>query len=647
MPSAKDSEGAELLFTNAYKDFQSSIKHPEAFLSAQPKKEEKLKKVTKCLYDLSVSLHDSAQISPNVLPELILDSMDEEQIWQQLELRNNQMMTKFLAEMSRLLSLNKNALSFKCRLAGDGDSQNDLEVTSELEEDVDDELQDEDEEYDSGSLHEEKSPPKKQSREKKQKKSGRKSVVDDQFFKLSEMEEFLKAEDEKEMRKQKSKPGRSEEDVEEIDYFKSEESEEDDEEEEDFKYGDFFDGDEEEASGEEQSPAKSRKRRRDEEEDEDEEEQEDEEQEELVGEEEEDDQSEVNDEDVDEPPEEDDGDDDDSEQDDNKDAKPKSSFEERQDRLRQRIKEQEEAVLGEKPWQLKGEITATGRPQNSLLEEILEFDSTTRPAPVITEETTLRLEDIIRQRIKDKAWDDVERKYKPVQTPQELRKKLVLDQEKSKESLAQIYEKEYRNQMEKLNPNEADGNDEEPESHKEIRKLMKSLFVKLDALSNFHYTPKPAVPEVRIVTNTPAVEVEEVAPVAVSTAKLLAPEEVRAHAKGDVLGKTERTRTDKNRERRKKKIKQKLMAKAAEEKLQAKQKAGQSLSNKEEKKKLLKSVMKHRNVQQMTTSTTDTGAIKSSKAFFSQLQDAVSTGKDAKVKKKAPKEQVSAKRLKL
>lgn len=107
-----------------------------------------------------MSLHDSAQISPNVLPELILDSMDEEQIWQQLELRNNQMMKKFLAETSRLLSLNKNALSFKCRLAGDGGSQNDLEVTSELEEDVDDELQDEDEEYDSGSLHEEKVLPK-------------------------------------------------------------------------------------------------------------------------------------------------------------------------------------------------------------------------------------------------------------------------------------------------------------------------------------------------------------------------------------------------------------------------------------------------------------------------------------------------------
>lgn len=57
----------------------------------------------------------------------------------------------------------------------------------------------------------------------------------------------------------------------------------------------------------------------------------------------------------------------------------KSTFEQRQDRLRKRVEKLEEEALAEKPWQLKGEVTAKTRPPNSLLEEVLEFDVTARP----------------------------------------------------------------------------------------------------------------------------------------------------------------------------------------------------------------------------------------------------------------------------
>ena len=88
-----------------------------------------------------------------------------------------------------------------------------------------------------------------------------------------------------------------------------------------------------------------------------------------------------------------------------------------------------------------GEISAIKRPENSLLEEFLQFDHVTRQAPIITEEVTLKLEDLITQRIKDKAFDDVERKAKAKEVdPYQYKKKLIMEEAKSKQSLSQIYE---------------------------------------------------------------------------------------------------------------------------------------------------------------------------------------------------------------
>lgn len=152
---------------------------------------------------------------------------------------------------------------------------------------------------------------------------------------------------------------------------------------------------------------------------------------------------------------------------------------------------------------------------------------------------------------------------------------------------------------------------------------MQNLFVDLDALSNFRFTPKPvrfivfieksflcifivqAAPEVTIVNNLPAILVEEIVPSTVNDSTLLAPEEIHVEKlrfrfrfstfffsfaqkrpKGDVKAATERTETDKKHARRLKKHKLKL--KSANE-----PKKGEN----EEKEVLLKKLGKMKNVR--------------------------------------------------
>ena len=60
---------------------------------------------------------------------------------------------------------------------------------------------------------------------------------------------------------------------------------------------------------------------------------------------------------------------------------------------------------------------------------------------MLTEDVARKLEDIIRQLVKDKAWDKAERKVQHVKYTQEYEKKLLLNQEKSKDSLAHVHNK--------------------------------------------------------------------------------------------------------------------------------------------------------------------------------------------------------------
>ncbi|XP_055638156.1 U3 small nucleolar ribonucleoprotein protein MPP10 [Toxorhynchites rutilus septentrionalis] len=632
------------------KKFREHTKNPAIFLSVQSSQAENIKSLIKSLYDHGHNLNLNKDNQKSYLDELVVDEMDEEQIWQQLELKNEQLLEGDLSKTSKLLSMGSKPMLLPFREECDSGDQ---------EDESEDETVDNTESRAAVKGARKKKDSKKETKQNKRTKG---SVIDDQFFRLEDMNKFLDEEDEREMRRQSGKPDLNP--LVDIDYF-SEHIGEDESSDAEIKYSDFFDDD---GNYEDDDSADGNDQSNDDDEDTSEDDMEDknaelEENGSPMNESEEDNsedevernrqlrfqlynnsefclpenesmktpvtQAEAPNEKVEDEKME--------EEEENANNGSKSSFELRQEKLQQRILKMEDQLLKEKPWQLKGEISADTRPQNSLLEEILEFESTTRPAPVITEETTMRLEDIIKQRIRNKAFDDVERMIRPPDNPKEYRKQVVLDAEKSKESLAQIYEKDYLKQLEKANPDADQAEEEEPKEHKQIRNMMKTLLAQLDALSNFHYTPRPAVPELKIVTNTPAINMEEVAPVATSDAALLAPEEVHNRPKGDVMSKDERTKTDKNRERRLKKRFQRDKFERQNEKEQKLLEKGLASKSKELQGKLLKKVTKAKNVSAMSESNS---VSKSSAAFFNRLQDEVSTqikGKQDPSSKKSKK----------
>ena len=74
--------------------------------------------------------------------------------------------------------------------------------------------------------------------------------------------------------------------------------------------------------------------------------------------------------------------------------------------------------------------------------------------------------------------------------------------------------------------------EDKPETLDEIKKKMKDLFSKLDTLTHYHYTPQAIHADVKVIRNLPTISMEEVAPVAMSDATLLAPQEIADKKKG-------------------------------------------------------------------------------------------------------------------
>ncbi|KAG8091162.1 hypothetical protein GUJ93_ZPchr0011g28429 [Zizania palustris] len=103
-----------------------------------------------------------------------------------------------------------------------------------------------------------------------------------------------------------------------------------------------------------------------------------------------------------------------------------------------KIEEMEKASLEPRTWTMQGEVNASSRPKNSALEVDLDFEHNVRPAPVITEEVTASLEEMIKKRVIEGHFDDVEKPSSlPSKAPKEQKE---LDENKSKKGLGELYE---------------------------------------------------------------------------------------------------------------------------------------------------------------------------------------------------------------
>jgi U3 small nucleolar RNA-associated protein MPP10 len=284
--------------------------------------------------------------------------------------------------------------------------------------------------------------------------------------------------------------------------------------------------------------------------------------------------------------------------------------------------------LAEKPWQMTGETKSTSRPVNSLLEGTPEFEMASKQAPTITVEHTANLEDVIKKRIIAEDWDDVvPRELPDVGWNKKRGETPEVSQEKSKLGLGELYEREYLKKAVGYDKDAAEKQTEEDKAKDEMKQLFANLCSKLDALSNYHFAPRPIADEaeVRPVT-APAIAMEEVLPLHVSDARGVAPEEVYATKRGRegiLRADSEMDQNDRKRQRQSKKAARRKARKEkqADEKLISRLQPGLGLNNPYEKRKAREELAQARARGKVTTGEQDMDAkFGASGTFFKRLQ---------------------------
>ena len=281
----------------------------------------------------------------------------------------------------------------------------------------------------------------------------------------------------------------------------------------------------------------------------------------------------------------------------------------------------EEEILQTKTWDMLGETSSRKRPENSLLEKDLDYQRTVKVAPTITEDVTQSIEDMIKQRIRDELWDDVERKMED----KDFKPNRELDEvstEKSKLGLGDLYAQEYE---ENVLGNKSTKDIEQQKLYDEITGIWNDLSSKLDAMSNYHFTPKPVVDDIQIKSNVSSIQMEEVLPMGVSMQSRLAPEEVfkkKRGREGVLIGEDELNKDERARKRRAKKTARRKARKAQKADEKAIARINPGMGNKHAHKKMLETLASARNVTEGKSSN-KVNYTKSSE-FFNELTKDVS-----------------------
>lgn len=248
----------------------------------------------------------------------------------------------------------------------------------------------------------------------------------------------------------------------------------------------------------------------------------------------------------------------------------RSSHQKRQAALTAEIRKLEAAAVAKRDWTLSGEARAADRPINSLLEEDLEFERAGKPIPIITQEVSEDIEALIKRRILAREFDEVIRRRPgnlATGGPNVRRGRFELDDTKPQQSLAEVYEAEH---LKTIDPTSyMDKRDEKlKREHAKIEQMWQDVSSKLDALSSWHYKPKPPSATINVVADVPTISMEDARPAAggdVGGESMLAPQEVykagEARDKkvevvtgsGLPVGREEMTRDEKTRRRRREK----------------------------------------------------------------------------------------------